>query len=394
MKELEFMELLGELPAEYIEAASNPQKTQRRLAWLRYGIPAMAACIAVVILAAVYPRLKAPVIPSVDSRPDISIVTETGTSDAGNVTTAPDESTSVQPDSSGSQGHRTSQTSTVSETRSETDSGSTAKTTQSSENAHTPTSSDTQDTNTADTSAYTTKSSTGTTAASEKPVSSTSASSSASAGRTSTRRTETTAETTADTHRTTVSNTYASTVSSTASNTQASTAATTASQMTTATRDTGASYTLSTVSSTDTQTTSLIPSEEERKVIKWKVNTSYQSDDEMNFEWGGVSSVPRGDDYDPIRDFDYDSYDLLLIHLYTNAADADLTAVVCDPDDTRISGMVYRQESDTTTWHFIFAVPVPKGFTVKQVPEFNFEITDDADYFSACTDGEPDITYN
>ena len=379
MKELEFMELLGELPAEYIEAASDPQKKQRRFAWLRYGIPAMAACIAVVILAAVYPRLKAPVIPSVDSRPDISIVTETGTSDAGNVTTAPDESTSVQPDSSGSQGHRTSQTSTVSETRSDTESGSTVKTTQRSEHADIPTTSDTQDTHTEDTTA-----SADTTRTSEKPVSSTSASSSGSVS----------SITTASIASTEGSKSSTVTTETTFWNTQASTVATTASQMSTATRDTGASYTLSTASSTDTQTTGPAPSGDDRTVIKWKADPSYQFDDDIHLIWSVVRSTPQRDDYDPIRDFDYDSYDLLLIHLYTNAADADLTEIVLAPDDIRITGMVCRQDSDQAKWAFIFAVPVPKGFAVKQDPDYSFEITDDADYFSACTDGEPDITYN
>jgi hypothetical protein len=50
VKELEFMELLSELPAEYIEAAAAPQPHQRRIFRKHYGIPAIAACIVVCLL--------------------------------------------------------------------------------------------------------------------------------------------------------------------------------------------------------------------------------------------------------------------------------------------------------------------------------------------------------
>ena len=58
MKELEFMELLSELPPEYIEAAAGPQKPRRTIFRKVYGIPAIAACLVVIIAAAIYPRLR------------------------------------------------------------------------------------------------------------------------------------------------------------------------------------------------------------------------------------------------------------------------------------------------------------------------------------------------
>ena len=63
MNELEFMELLSELPAEYVEAAAAPQP-RRTIFRKVYGIPAVAACVAVIIAAVIYPRLR------IDDRPD------------------------------------------------------------------------------------------------------------------------------------------------------------------------------------------------------------------------------------------------------------------------------------------------------------------------------------
>lgn len=57
MNELEFMELLSEIPAEYVEAAAAPQKRRRILRKI-YGIPVAAACLAAMIAAAAYPRLR------------------------------------------------------------------------------------------------------------------------------------------------------------------------------------------------------------------------------------------------------------------------------------------------------------------------------------------------
>jgi len=59
VKELEFMELLSELPPEYIEAAAGPQKKRRGIIFRKhYGIPVIAACLVVIIAAAIYPRLR------------------------------------------------------------------------------------------------------------------------------------------------------------------------------------------------------------------------------------------------------------------------------------------------------------------------------------------------
>ena len=151
------MELLGELPAEYIEAASKPQPKPRHIKALRYGIPAMAACMAVVIFAAVYPRLKSPEIPSVSTEPDITIVTESVTTDSADVTTAADEETTGKPEHTDSQGHRTTQTSTVSTVRSESESVGSQDTQNpgmaTAEPVTKPSSSDTKDTHTSHTDA-------------------------------------------------------------------------------------------------------------------------------------------------------------------------------------------------------------------------------------------------
>ncbi|MBR5364042.1 MAG: hypothetical protein IK134_12050 [Oscillospiraceae bacterium] len=457
MKELEFMELLGELPAEYIEAASNPQKKQRRFAWLRYGVPAMAACIAVVIFAAVYPRLKSPSIPSVDSQPDITIVTESGTSDdAAYLTTAPDENETAAPTKSDSQGHRTSMTSTVTEARSEKDTGSTEKTSQ---NAANPAESDTEhtkDTHTEKSTAseHSTKSSSGTTktttaktttapklTTTAKRISETgSVTSRTTAAPKSTKATQTTtAKSASATSRSTASSTRttASSTRTTASSTSRSTAtenstrprttvssdtqASSGTNRTTATgktsvhtektstnaemthyTQTSASYmtSLSSESPITQPTTDYsgsgtgpVPDENDRTVTKWQVYNPDYSDDTLDCFWEIHEFEPWGDDYGPIRDFDYDRYDLLVIHLRTHATDADLTEISLNPDDLRIDGMVYRQDSDQTQRHFIFAVPIPKGYTLPDEPAYNFEVTADASYFYPMTQEEPYIWY-
>ena len=450
MKELEFMELLGELPAEYIEAASNPQKKQRRFAWLRYGVPAMAACIAVVIFAAVYPRLKSPSIPSVDSQPDITIVTESGTSDdAAGVTTAPDENETAAPTKSDSQGHRTSMTSTVTEARSEKDTGSTEKTSQNAENPPESDTEHTKDTNTEKSTAsdHSTKSSSGTTktttaktttapklTTTAKRISETgSVTSRTTSAPKSTKATETTtaksasatSRSTASSTRTTASATSRSTATenstrprtTVSSDTQASsgtnrTTATgktsvhtektsTNAEMTHYTQ-TSASYmtSLSSESPVTQPTTDYsgsgtgpVPNEDERSVIKWQVYNPDYSDDTLDCWWEIFDAEPWGDEYAQIRDFNYDRYDLLIIHLRTHATDADLTEISLSPDDLRIDGMVYRQDSDQTQRHFIFAVPIPKGYSLPDEPAYNFEVTPDASYFYPMTQEEPYIWY-
>lgn len=450
MKELEFMELLGELPAEYIEAASNPQKKQRRFAWLRYGVPAMAACIAVVIFAAVYPRLKSPSIPSVDSQPDITIVTESGTSDdAAGVTTAPDENETAAPEHSDSQGHRTSMTSTVTEARSEKDTGSTEKTSQ---NAANPPESDTEhtkDTHTEKSTAseHSTKSSSGTTktttaktttapklTTTAKRISETgSVTSRTTAAPKSTKATQTTTvKPSPATSRTSASDTKPSSTASTATKTSAKTTAKTTTATsnfsthakTSATHTSASSGTHTAKTSTNAEATHFtqtsasymtsmssespitqattdysgsgtgpVPDENDRTVTKWQVYNPDYSDDTLDCWWEIFDAEPWGDDYGPIRDFDYDKYDLLVIHLKTHATDADLTEISLSPDDLRIDGMVYRQDSDQTQRHFIFAVPIPKGYSLPDEPAYNFEVTADASYFYPMTQEEPYIWY-
>ena len=70
MKELEFMELLSELPPEYIEEAEayRPRPIIRKI----YGIPVLAACLVVLIAAVVYPKLRT-------ARPGVIMEPETTT---------------------------------------------------------------------------------------------------------------------------------------------------------------------------------------------------------------------------------------------------------------------------------------------------------------------------
>ncbi|MBP0966831.1 MAG: hypothetical protein J5722_04280 [Oscillospiraceae bacterium] len=94
MNELEFMELLSEIPAEYVEAAAAPQKRRRILRKL-YGIPVAAACIAAVIAAALYPRLRTEK-PETVPKPDESSAVAEMTDDLSiGGTTSPDSGITV-----------------------------------------------------------------------------------------------------------------------------------------------------------------------------------------------------------------------------------------------------------------------------------------------------------
>lgn len=153
--------------------------------------------------------------------------------------------------------------------------------------------------------------------------------------------------------------------------------------------------------STDTMATSVhqgsgtgpVPDENDRTVTKWQVYNPDYSDDTLDCWWEIFDAEPWGDEYAQIRDFNYDRYDLLIIHLRTHATDADLTEISLNPDDLRIDGMVYRQDSDQTQRHFIFAVPIPKGYSLPDEPAYNFEVTPDASYFYPMTQEEPYIWY-
>lgn len=57
MKPLDLMELMTELPDEYIESAAEPIAAHRAFR-LRYVLPAIAACLAIAVLAAIYPKLR------------------------------------------------------------------------------------------------------------------------------------------------------------------------------------------------------------------------------------------------------------------------------------------------------------------------------------------------
>lgn len=57
MKPLDLMELMTELPDEYIESAAEPIAAHRAFR-LRYVLSAIAACLAIAVLAAIYPKLR------------------------------------------------------------------------------------------------------------------------------------------------------------------------------------------------------------------------------------------------------------------------------------------------------------------------------------------------
>ena len=421
------MELLGELPAEYIEAASKPQPKPRHIRALRYGIPAMAACMAIVIFAAVYPRLKSPEIPSVSTEPDITIVTESATSDSTDVTTAANEETTGKPEHTDSQGHRTTQTSTVSTVRSESESAGSQDTQNpgmaTAEPVTKPSSSDTKDTHTSHTDASSaasasTASSSGTTRTTvSKPPQTTTGKSSASgtttsktttakpsttvSTKTTVLSTKTTSPKTSTTRRTTIASTdtavrttrtsasdqsYASTMSSTASH--SSSAIT--SVLTTLTT---VPYTIASTESTavTSGSSSAIPNGYDSYLMQWQLFNPDAASDELEISWEILREAPDGDDYIPMHWFDFGRFDCLVIHLKTHATDADLTDLTIDRSNSIISGLVFRQDSDQTQRHFVFATAVPKGYVIDNAPQFQFSVTDQIIEYNTLTNGEPEI---
>ena len=427
MKELEFMKLLGELPAEYIEAASHPQKIQRRFVWLRYGLPAMAACIAIVIFAAVYPRLQTPDIPSVNSQPDITVVTTTGTTDESaaethTISVTPSEpsgsqthSSTVQPDVGTQQNSsddilpeqteplnpdpdRTEQT----DTSPSAESGSNS--TQSAEKTSSRTSSQTSRTssNTSRTSSNTSRTSSNT--------SRTSSNTSRTSSQTSktpppiTRTTPIFSDTSVatsktSTYRTTIQTTIVLATTTARPSGTVNTTITTDYVPSTSEPETRPSSSGSMTASSPDMTTATEPSAppvEDTSVISWQLYNPDPYSEELDWSYEILNDLPWDSDYDPLANsgFDFERYDCLVLHLRTNATDAVLSTLSLHPDNFWLEGAIYRQASDRTQRHFVFAVAIPKGTVYFDELEHYFEITDDPSYFYSIATNEPYVYYD
>lgn len=420
MKELEFMELLGELPAEYIEAASKPQKKERRFAWLRYGVPALAACFAVVIFAAVYPRLKSPDIPSVDSQPDITVITTADTANAGTGLT--DGAVTILSEQTGLSGHRTTQTLTVSSGRDKTDPDHTTQeqhkdqtdpsaegTAHSSESTARTDETDKTDPHSVTTGRTThssAKTSNATTAktTTTKPQTSTTPTSSTANPRTTTKTGTTTRAVTTTRTGTTTRARYSTTFTTTtaALTTTGGTTGTTAAYSSTeppmASSNTYIEQTeISATSdggSSAHSTTAPVPAQDEREVLKWQIYDTEPLYSDLDISYEILDSMPwNTDNYQQLRDFDFDRYNCLVMHLRTNATDAVLTTVNLSLDYSTINSMIFRQPTDPTTRHFVFAVAVPKDFGLRYDPDFVFEATDDASFYYSAVPSESDVYY-
>jgi len=131
------------------------------------------------------------------------------------------------------------------------------------------------------------------------------------------------------------------------------------------------------------------------EVMKWQTYNPDPRSDELDVWYEIASGYPGGDEYRQIEDFDFDSYNCLIIHLRTHATDADLTEITLDGRSLQISGMIYRQEFDPTQRHFMFAFAVPKNLDwLDGDPEYNWELTGDASNFYMTTEGEPYFWYS
>ncbi len=428
MKELEFMELLGDLPAEYIDAASNPRQKKRRFAWLRYGVPAMAACIAVVIFAAVYPRLKSPEIPSVETEPSVTVMTVTGdfSGEAGTTALPETDENGDTKEPVHSQTASSGETQTLTQSEAEKPqkgeesgteqeeqgsahhgqpdpqeegtekSGSHAVTT--AKNAATKQTTKATTKAAAGTTRVTTRAAAGTTKATTRAAAGTAAATSRAAAVTTARTTRTAPRTTVATKRTTT--------------------AWEKGEMTRPTTGAMASYTeagpvYTSVAYTQAPTSGNTPPEEHTdtptttdpepiggvdlpgEVMKWQTYNPDPRSDDLDVWYEIAGGYPGGDEYRQIEDFDFDSYNCLIIHLRTHATDADLTEITLDGRSLQISGMIYRQEFDPTQRHFMFAFAVPKNLDwLDSDPEYNWELTGDASNFYMTTEGEPYFWYS
>lgn len=418
MKELEFMKLLGELPAEYIEAASHPQKIQRRFIWLRYGLPAMAACIAIVIFAAVYPRLQTPKIPSVGSQPDLTVVTTACTTDESAAET---HTVSVTPsESSGSQTHSSTVQPEVGTQQNSSDDILPEQTEplnpDSDRTEQTDTSpsaeSGTESTQSAEKTSSRTSSQTSRTSSNTSRTSSNTSRTSSNTSRTSSQTSKTPPPTT----RTTPLSSYTSVATSKTSTYRTSlqttivlattTARPSGTVATTITTDsvpsasessTRPSSSGSMTASSPDMTTATEPSAlpvEDTSVFSWQLYNPDPYSEELDCSYEILSDLPWDSDYDPLCDFDFERYDCLVLHLRTNATDAALITLSLYSDSPWIEGMIYRQSSDQTQRHFVFAAAVPKGTVYDSDPDFIFEVTDDPSYFYSMKQNEPNVFYD
>lgn len=420
MKELEFMELLGELPADYIEAASAPKPAPRRLTWLRYGVPAMAACIAVVILAAVYPRLRSPEIPSVGTEPAVSVVTASDD-------TEPDETVTTAADDTAGEAEavptgKTTSDETQTLTQSEA-SGQKDDEPASDQNAHT----DREETNGEHTEKDKPQHTTAPTAGTKPRTTTVKAGTTARNQTTKVTAKTDQAEKSQPTTRVTVRTTSRVTTKPVTRPTTAPAVQHTTRVMTTATRAATTATKLRTEATspyytrpqTDAQYTSPVgwtntdptdkgtndpqptepeippetedPKVTESEVMKWQTYNPDPRSDELDTTWELLSERPGGDEYVNLDFFDFDRYDCLLIHLKTHATDAGLLELTISRNDVRISGMVYRQQYDPTQRHFMFAVAVPKNYRFDAEPDFTWEVTGDASDFYTTVERDPYI---
>lgn len=431
VKELEFMELLGDLPAEYIDAASNPRQKKRRFAWLRYGVPAMAACIAIVILAAVYPRLKSPAIPSVETEPAVTEITAAGASEAENLTTAApetDENGIIQnPPHMQTDKHTETHTKTESEAENETgheDSGTEQEGQSGTHHADPDTPhAETEKTKphvttspknsvTKQTTKATTKSQAdGTTRVTTKIAAVTTRATTKAPAKTTARlTTKAPVRTTVATRKTTPTTTVPKPVMTTGA--AAITVPTTHPMQGVGTDapkqpdytkpyytepngTAGPGTNEPPIEGTDEPEGPDVPTvpdigELPRELIKWQTYNPDARSDDLDVWYEIASGYPGGDEYRQLEDFDFDNYNCLIIHLRTHATDADLTEISLDGRSVQISGMIYRQEYDPTQRHFMFAFAIPKYMDwLDHDPEYNWDLTGDASNFYTTTEGEP-----
>lgn len=147
-----------------------------------------------------------------------------------------------------------------------------------------------------------------------------------------------------------------------------------------------------TIASTEsTAATSAIPNGYDSYLMQWQLFNPDASSDELEISWEILREVPDGDDYIPMQWFDFGRFDCLVIHLKTHATDADLTDLTIDRSNSIISGLVFRQDSDQTQRHFVFATAVPKGYVIDNAPHFQFRVTDQVNDYYTLTNGEPEI---
>ena len=115
--------------------------------------------------------------------------------------------------------------------------------------------------------------------------------------------------------------------------------------------------------------------------IKWQVYNPDESSDQMECDAVVLTEFPSDDLYTQLSDFDFDTFDCLVISLKTHATDASLYSVELADGYAQISGLVFRQSYDPTQRHFLFAVAVPKGYSLWEESVFDWNLTGDASSF-------------